>query len=360
MGRPSNQKLLKRRVGRLGGRKKNCILKRISETTEEATEKFDKAITKSVSSNKAGGKKPPCRQTLWRQRKRAEAAKEMENKIEQEIDSESSEASRVSPGGETREVQEPEEGVNGDLVEAIESIASDPKSTMEEEVTKGLQNWPPISDLRRELKRKKTEIVDHDQVRYYHVLEFMRLQRLGLQKPFWKRPRKELAALVAATAEKGYRVAFRIIHLEWQWIQKNTIIPHKQGRFSSIRSLLQDESTLIAIREYIAGAGTNLGTQGLANAVTAYRRSGRLDFGDDDLWEVPEREICDLPPPTLTANTVEKIISQRTASTWLRSLGYKYHEVRKGIYKDGHERPDFNGRKTQKSNFKSTIQIQRC
>ena len=168
----------------------------------------------------------------------------------------------------------------------------------------------------------------------------MRLQRLGLTKPFWKLPRMEIAAMIAATAENGHRVALRIIHLERQWIQSRRVIPHKQGRFPSIKSMLEDESTLVAIREYLSGAGESLSTQNLANAITSYWRSGKLDFGDDDLWEALEREVLDLLPSTLSTGIIEKAISQCTASTWLRSLGYKYREVRKGVYRDGHERPD--------------------
>ena len=150
----------------------------------------------------------------------------------------------------------------------------------------------------------------------------------------------EIAGMIAATAGNGRRVALRIIHLEREWIQSRSVIPHKQGRFPSIKSMLEDESTLVAIREYLAGAGESLSTQNLANAITSYWRSGKLDFGDDDRWEAPEREDFDLPLLTLSTSTLEKMISQRTASTWQRSLGYKYREVRKGVYRDGHERPD--------------------
>ena len=45
-----------------------------------------------------------------------------------------------------------------------------------------------------------------------------------------------------------------------------------------------------------------------------------------------------LPPPS--TSIINKVLSGRTARTWLRRLGYKYKEVKKGIYKDGHERQD--------------------
>ena len=79
-----------------------------------------------------------------------------------------------------------------------------------------------ILDLWREFKRKKSSLLGHDQVRYSQVLEFMRLQRLGLTKPFWKLPRMEIAAMIDATSEKGRRVALRIIHLEWRLRKRKT------------------------------------------------------------------------------------------------------------------------------------------
>ncbi|RPB06751.1 hypothetical protein P167DRAFT_475370, partial [Morchella conica CCBAS932] len=33
-------------------------------------------------------------------------------------------------------------------------------------------------------------------------------------------------------------------------------------------------------------------------------------------------------------------ISSRTAKDWLHRLGYHWGEVKKGVYKDGHEKPD--------------------
>lgn len=37
---------------------------------------------------------------------------------------------------------------------------------------------------------------------------------------------------------------------------------------------------------------------------------------------------------------IEKTIASTTAAAWLRKLGFKYKEYRKGIYNDGHERED--------------------
>jgi len=37
---------------------------------------------------------------------------------------------------------------------------------------------------------------------------------------------------------------------------------------------------------------------------------------------------------------IQKSITSRTGRRWLARLGYKWKEVRKGVYKDGHERLD--------------------
>lgn len=44
--------------------------------------------------------------------------------------------------------------------------------------------------------------------------------------------------------------------------------------------------------------------------------------------------------PALELTESKATICERTAINWLRKLGYQCKDVRKGIYIDGHERPD--------------------
>ncbi|KAG0640108.1 hypothetical protein HOY80DRAFT_1043090 [Tuber brumale] len=65
-------------------------------------------------------------------------------------------------------------------------------------------------------------------------------------------------------------VAANIIHLEKSWIRSRSIALSQRGKHAKFQSMLNDEGTLIAVREYPEGAGENISGQGLAKAVTEY------------------------------------------------------------------------------------------
>jgi len=197
-----------------------------------------------------------------------------------------------------------------------------------------------IVDLRKYLKSKKCSLKGKNLESHHQVLQFMRFQRMGLYKPIWNKPRKEIALLVAASAEKGRRVAERIQRDERKWIQSRGIILQKKREQASILSKMNEEETQLAIREYIAGAGDSVSATGLAHAITQYWSTGQLPPPEP----LGQRNLISpsLHPPDQAALEagIQKILSTRTASRWLNKLGYRYKECRKGVYKDGHERPD--------------------
>ncbi|KAF8417258.1 hypothetical protein EV426DRAFT_703179 [Tirmania nivea] len=75
------------------------------------------------------------------------------------------------------------------------------------------------------------------------------------------------------------------------------------------------------IREHIAAVGEKLTSHGLAKAVNEYLKEENIIAGAED-WE----------------RSME--ISERTARIWLNKLGFRWKDVRKGVYVDGHERDD--------------------
>jgi hypothetical protein len=52
------------------------------------------------------------------------------------------------------------------------------------------------------------------------------------------------------------------------------------------------------------------------------------------------REVNEVIVPSFGFSGKDATISERTARNWLHKLGYSCMEVRKGLYHDGHERPD--------------------
>jgi hypothetical protein len=82
-------------------------------------------------------------------------------------------------------------------------------------------------------------------------------------------------------------------------------------------TLLDNESVILGVRKYLAA-------QTLGSITT----------------KAFCQQINEVIIPALGFTGKEAIISERTARNWLRKLGYSCVEVRKGLYHDGHERPD--------------------
>jgi hypothetical protein len=208
-----------------------------------------------------------------------------------------------------------------------------------------LINIPGIHDMRRLLNSKRRKPKGQDLVRHIQVLEFLRFQRYGLQKSFWKRTRKESASIVAATGGHGERVRNRIIQHEKDWIKNRHIPLSYQGKSPMLHRLIDDEGTKLALREYLASAGERITGQSVAYAISSYWQTGILPFEEQsELRDPPSRYAPDtedkLAQLAQERQEVQDTLSRRTAVKWLQKMGYKLQDVRKGVYKDGHERVD--------------------
>jgi hypothetical protein len=141
--------------------------------------------------------------------------------------------------------------------------------------------------------------------------------------------RLEIALSIAAGFSRHKKVADRIIQHERQWIMKGTIPLSAQGKHAKTLCMVEDPGTREAMMEYIHGAGKNACALGLSKAVTAYRQASEL------------------------AELEEKALAERTAVEWFKRCGYRWRDIRKGVYKDGHEREDmvkYRNRGTQNAN----------
>ncbi|KAG0634031.1 hypothetical protein HOY80DRAFT_895590 [Tuber brumale] len=112
-----------------------------------------------------------------------------------------------------------------------------------------------------------------------------------------------------------------------------------------LHCLIDDEGTRLALREYLAGAGKRVTGQSIEYAILAYWQTGILPFKE-------QPELKD-PPQCYTTETEAQLahlaaerddlrntLSCQTAVKWLHEMGYKFRDVRKGVYKDGHKRGD--------------------
>jgi hypothetical protein len=113
----------------------------------------------------------------------------------------------------------------------------------------------------------------------------------------------------------------------------------QQGKAACIGSMLKDEGTQIAVQEYLAGVGKGVTSQSLANAISAFWQTGHLPLDDPDVPGTTD-SLPESHSTNLTASNICSTLSSRTAASWLHLMDYKFRDVRKGVYNNGHEQED--------------------
>jgi len=112
-----------------------------------------------------------------------------------------------------------------------------------------------------------------------------------------------------------------------------------------LHRLIDDEGTKLALREYLAGAGEAITGQTVAYAISRYRQTAILPFEEKLELKNPPLPYSSETNAQLAAlaesrREVQDTLSSQTAVKWLHEMGYKFRDVCKGVYKDGHERAD--------------------
>lgn len=147
------------------------------------------------------------------------------------------------------------------------------------------------------------------------VLEYVKLRARYRMHKACKRPCLNASVAIARRVGKGPYFARQIRHNELYLRRYHRLPPPKRFARHGHHTLLDNESILHDVRAYLAAQA--LGT-------------------------ITPRALCkqvnEVILPTLQ---IHGTISESTAQRWLRfKLGYQCKEVRKGVYVDGHERPD--------------------
>jgi hypothetical protein len=147
------------------------------------------------------------------------------------------------------------------------------------------------------------------------VSEYIKLRARYQKHNACKRPCLSASMAIARRMGKGPYFARQIRHNEMFLLQNKHLPPPKTFVRHGHHSLLDNEALLHNIRVYLA-------TQALGN--------------------VSPRILCQhVNSVILPALGINGTIVESTAQRWLRSkLGYECKEAKKGIYVDGHERPD--------------------
>jgi len=112
-----------------------------------------------------------------------------------------------------------------------------------------------------------------------------------------------------------------------------------------LHRLIDNEGTGLALREYLADACERVTGRSVEYAISTHWQTGILPFE-----EQPELKNPLLPYTPETNAQVAQLaderteiknpLSCRTAVKCLHEMGYKFRDVHKGVYKNGHERSD--------------------
>ncbi|PWW74131.1 hypothetical protein C7212DRAFT_284283 [Tuber magnatum] len=131
---------------------------------------------------------------------------------------------------------------------------------------------------------------------------------------------------------------------ERDWVQRRYIVKGYRGKGSRVWSMLEDEGTLLAVRKYISSVsilGKAISAQDLVDAVTTHWEKVISDDPeqntDDHVETIQYMEETLLALHELDNEPKEWSLSAHSAVNWLQELGYEWREVKKGLFKDGHE-----------------------
>ena len=149
------------------------------------------------------------------------------------------------------------------------------------------------------------------------VTEYVKLRERYRAHGRCKRPHLAASLAVAKSMGKGSYFARQTRHNEIYLIRHKCLPPSKASGKHGQYTLLDNETILLGVRQYLAAQSLS--------SVTPHHFCKHVN-------EVilPAIALCDK----------RSTICERTAHTWLKKLGYTCTDVKKGLYHDGHERPD--------------------
>jgi hypothetical protein len=178
-----------------------------------------------------------------------------------------------------------------------------------------------IKSCLRDVKKLKTASSINAVTKLTAVAEYVKLRDRYRSNSKSSRPCLNASLAIARRMGKGKvngkYFSCQIRRLEVYLLAHGRLPPSKVYIQHGQYTLLDNEAVLHGVRRYLAAQ--NLGS------ITPYLLC---------------RHVNEVIIPALELTEKETTISERTAVNWLKKLGYSCKDVKKGVYFDGHERPD--------------------
>jgi len=149
------------------------------------------------------------------------------------------------------------------------------------------------------------------------IAEYVKLRTRFRAHSTCKRPCLNASLAIARCMGKGIYFAHQIREKEAYLLRHHHLPPSKVDAHHGQYTLLDNEAVFHAVQRYLAAQ--NLGT------ITPHLLC---------------RHVNDVILLALEMTKKNGSISERTAINWLKKLGYVCKDIKKGVYHDGHERPD--------------------
>jgi hypothetical protein len=209
-------------------------------------------------------------------------------------------------GGEEDDTGNTSEREEDDMDNFMDAGGSEPKAKED------IRSWEELreqlkSDLLEGYKKNErpTNVNKLTIIRNFATLRIKGVRRIAASE--------EIARQFHEGTGRHFARQIRVLARHYQLFEQ---LPEEKRGGTGGRSLLKDERVQAAARTYLSGVPLGEVTP----------RKFHHALNDDIL-------------PTL-GFTVRNGLSERTARRWLLSLGWRRTRVKKGVYMDGHERPD--------------------
>jgi hypothetical protein len=173
-----------------------------------------------------------------------------------------------------------------------------------------------------------------------------------------------LAKTTALSFNRGVHTSRKIIEWTDSWVREQKIPDTRAGRHRHNFTWMDDEDVILACRNFIAQQSDSMYIMNFQHMIDYYFANHRIELTSYKLSNfVAEYLKENRPEMRYEGSTAEEInraiqsvatvdaedpteyrkkpgITSRSARRWLNKLGYKWQEVKKGVFMDGHERED--------------------